>query len=145
MSLDKPVTTILATQIEAHLVEVRPPSQEELDEVDISRFAIGREWDALEVGKSSERYFSLVKADPDKPSPTVTVTAGNVGAAGVTHPYERRKFTIPEVKRLSGFPDDFQLTGNFSQQWERLGRAVPPVMMFHIAHSLEGVLRETHR
>ena len=30
-------------------------------------------------------------------------------------------------------PDDFQLTGTYAQQWERLGRAVPPVMMYHVA------------
>jgi DNA (cytosine-5)-methyltransferase 1 len=46
---------------------------------------------------------------------------------------ERRKFTIAELKRICGFPDDFILTGTYAQQWERLGRAVPPVMMSHIA------------
>lgn len=46
---------------------------------------------------------------------------------------EKRKFTIPELKRICGFPDDFILTGSEQQQWERLGRAVPPIMMYHIA------------
>lgn len=46
---------------------------------------------------------------------------------------ERRKFTIQELKRICAFPDDFILSGTYSQQWERCGRAVPPVMMFHIA------------
>lgn len=45
----------------------------------------------------------------------------------------KRKFTIAELKRICSFPDDFILTGSFAQQWERLGRAVPPVMMKHIA------------
>lgn len=45
----------------------------------------------------------------------------------------RRKFTIAELKRICGFPDDFLLTGTFAQQWERIGRAVPPVMMSHVA------------
>jgi DNA (cytosine-5)-methyltransferase 1 len=49
---------------------------------------------------------------------------------------EPRKFTIPEIKRLCGFPDDFILTGSFAQQWERCGRSVPPVMMFHVARTL---------
>jgi DNA (cytosine-5)-methyltransferase 1 len=44
-----------------------------------------------------------------------------------------RKLTIPELRRICGFPDDFALTGSYAQQWERLGRAVPPVMMSHIA------------
>ena len=42
-------------------------------------------------------------------------------------------FPIPEIRRLCVFPDDFQLTGNFAQRWERMGRAVPPVMMSHVA------------
>jgi len=45
----------------------------------------------------------------------------------------QRKLTIAELKRICAFPDDFILRGTASQQWERLGRAVPPVMMFHIA------------
>ena len=56
--------------------------------------------------------------------------------ASVTHPTEKRKLTIAELKRICAFPDDFVLTGTYSQQWERLGRAVPPIMMFHIARTL---------
>ena len=53
---------------------------------------------------------------------------GQRGAASVVHPTERRKFSVAELRRLCGFPDDFILTGTYSQQVERLGRAVcPPV------------------
>lgn len=48
----------------------------------------------------------------------------------------RRKFTIAELKRICAFPDDFQLTGSYAQQWERLGNAVPPIMMQHIAQAI---------
>ena len=34
-------------------------------------------------------------------------------------------------------PDDFILTGTYAQQWERLGRMVPPVMMGHIAKTIQ--------
>jgi DNA (cytosine-5)-methyltransferase 1 len=54
----------------------------------------------------------------------------------VCHPTEKRKFSIAELKRICAFPDDFALTGSFQQQWERLGRAVPPVMMAHIASAV---------
>lgn len=57
----------------------------------------------------------------------------------------RRKFTIPELKRVTGFPDDFVLTGSFNEQWERLGRAVPPVMMAAIARELVPVLAKKNR
>ncbi len=40
------------------------------------------------------------------------------------------------MKRICAFPDDFQLTGSYAQQWERLGRAVPPVMMCKIAAAI---------
>lgn len=102
-------------------------------ECDISRFAIGKEWDKIRPGGQSERYFSLQKPDLDKPCPCVTQTAGNTGAAGVCHPTEKRKFSIAELRRICAFPDDFILTGSYLQQWERLGRAVPPVMMSHVA------------
>ena len=51
----------------------------------------------------------------------------------MTHPTERRKFTIAELRRICGFPDDFILTGSYAQQWERLGNSVPPVMMHKVA------------
>ena len=60
-----------------------------------------------------------------------------VEAQNETGVLERRKFTIPELKMISTFPEDFTLTGNFDQQWERIGRAVPPVMMSHIAKSIQ--------
>lgn len=117
-----------------------PPSLVEAD-ADISRFAIGEEWKRLGVGEQSEKYFSLVRVDPESPCPTVTQTTGNASAAGIAHPYECRKFSIAELRRICGFPDDFVMTGTYSQQWERLGRAVPPVMMSHIAAAVrDGVL-----
>ena len=47
-----------------------------------------------------------------------------------------RRLTIPEVKLLCSFPQDFQLLGSFEVQWERLGRAVPPLMAKAIAQKL---------
>lgn len=108
---------------------------------DISRFAIGREWEKMaRPGTQSDRYFQLVRPSLDAPCPTITQTAGNVGAAGVCHPTEPRKFTIPELRRICGFPADFILTGTHEQQWERLGRAVPPPMMMHIAAAISAQL-----
>lgn len=102
-------------------------------EADISRFAIGEEWDKLGGPGQSDRYFQLVRPDPNAPCPTVTASGGSGSIASVTHPYEKRKFSIAELRRICGFPDDYVLKGDFAQQWERLGRAVPPVMMSHVA------------
>jgi DNA (cytosine-5)-methyltransferase 1 len=116
-----------------------PPSMIEA-EADISRFAIGREWEKLRPGETSDRYLNLVKPLLDKPSPTVTVGVAT-GSATVTHPTEKRRFSIAELKRICAFPADFQLTGSYLQQWERLGRAVPPVMMRAVAESIrDGIL-----
>lgn len=129
---DRPACTVTTSQ---HLFATANP------ETDISRYAIGAEWDKLKPGEQSDRYFNLVKADPDKPSPTICASHGYLNTASVCHPTEKRKFTIQELKRICGFPDDFILTGTYAQQWERCGRSVPPVMMSHIAAAVrDGIL-----
>lgn len=114
------------------LVEAAPPWYVE-PEADMSRYAVGAEWDKLKPGGQSDRYFSLVRPHLDVPSPTVTAKGGDASAASVTHPTEKRKFSIAELRRVCSFPDDYKLTGTYQQQWERCGRSVPPVMMSHIA------------
>jgi len=121
--LDQPCPTILGTK----------PNQ---FEVDMTRFAIGKEWDKLKPGESSDKYFNLVRPHPDEPCPTICAAHGHPGVASVTHPTEKRKLTITELKRICAFPDDFILSGTYSQQWERLGRAVPPLMMFQVAKTI---------
>ncbi|MHB9008269.1 MAG: DNA cytosine methyltransferase [Limisphaerales bacterium] len=120
-SLDEPAPTILGTK----------PNQ-----LSLSRFAIGPEWDKLKPGESSAKYFNLLRPHPDQPCPTICASHGHPGVASVTHPTEKRKLSIAELKRICAFPDDFVLTGTYSQQWERLGRAVPPVMMFQVARTI---------
>lgn len=109
-------------------------------ETDITRFAIGAESARLNPGQQSDKYFSLVRAPLDGPSPTVTAAGGGHESgnsiASVMHPTEKRKFSIAELKRLCSFPDDFALSGTYSQQWERLGRAVPPLMMRAVAETI---------
>jgi DNA (cytosine-5)-methyltransferase 1 len=109
--------------------------------IGLEGFAIAREWDALRQGASSDRYLNLARNHPDRPSQTITAIGGGVGTAGVTHAIERRKFTLGELRALSSFPPDFILTGTYAQRWERIGRAVPPAMMSHIAAAVrDGIL-----
>ena len=90
--------------------------------------------------------FKQGKADSlQKPCRTIMARSEGLGSSGpgqsfLTNAREKRKFTIDEVKRICSFPDDFILKGNYSQQWERLGNSVPPVMMCHIASKLFPVL-----
>jgi len=102
----------------------------------IGQYAIGDEWDNLRLGGQSEKYFSLVRPHPNKPCPTVTQAGKATSTASVTHPTEKRKFSIAELRRIQGFPDDFELAGSYAQRWERLARTVPPVMMKHIAATI---------
>lgn len=102
-------------------------------DISIERFAIGPEWIRLAPGQVSTRYLNLIRAHLDRPSPTVTALGGNVGAAAVAHPSRPRKYNLRELRAICGFPPDFELTGTFEQRWERLGRAVPPLMMQRIA------------
>ena len=131
-SVDEPVPTVLqhgrrGTHSEMTIVEA---------EADISRFAIGAEARKLREGQQSDRYHNLVRAHRERPCPTVTAPAGMTSAATVIHPTETRRFTIAELKRVCSFPDDFVLTGTYAQQWERLGRSVPPLMARAIAEAV---------
>lgn len=74
-----------------------------------------------------ESCYSHKRTEWDKPCPTLTI------AQDTYHPDFPRSLTVPEAKRICSFPDDFVLCGSYRQQWERLGRAVPPVMSFAIA------------
>jgi len=130
---DKPCATITASSSEQWFAADEEPTS-------ILGYAIGKEWAKLHPGESSDRYINLSRADENKPCPTITQTGGVSGAASVTHPSECRKFTIAELRRLCGFPDDFILTGTRQQQWERLGRAVVPPMYYHVGKSIQEVL-----
>lgn len=107
----------------------------------IDRYSIGSSWKILKYGSSpSGKHFNLTRSDPERPAPTITAAGGNVGVAALTHGEFPRKFSLAEVRRLSSFPDDFVLTGTYPQRWERLGRAVPPLMMRSIAEAIRDQL-----
>lgn len=135
-SIEQPAPTVLTHGREHTTSELMLSGRSIEPETDIARYAIGAEWDKIKPGEQSEKYFSLVKPALGSPCPAVTVPAGGVSAATVCHPTEKRKFSIAELRRICGFPDDFILTGSYAQQWERLGRAVPPVMMRAIAETI---------
>lgn len=85
-------------------------------------------------------YFMLTVPKLDKPFPTLTATGAQVGAASVTHPTECRKLTPAEAKAACSFPQDFELTGSREQRYERMGRAVPPLMMRAVGRAVARAL-----
>jgi DNA (cytosine-5)-methyltransferase 1 len=127
---------------------------EGLDPGDLSDTTISKGmsayWDRTRQGHTfSEAYMLLNRTDkasmfnyrklsPAKWCPTI------MQSPTLFHWSEPRTMSIPEMKRLGGFPDDFRMNGSYAKRYERIGRAVPPVMMSHIARAvLEGVLCKT--
>lgn len=82
------------------------------------------------------KNFNLIRNPYSSPSNTIT-TNPLLHQAGLAHPLYDRGYTITELKRLVSLPDDFQLTGDYEQQYERCGRMVPPIMMMHIANTIK--------
>ena len=80
--------------------------------------------------------FNLTRASWDKPCPTLTQMGQQAAAGGIYHPNEDRVFTIAELKRLTGLPDDFRLTGSFGKKAERCCRMVTPPLYKHLAQSI---------
>jgi len=90
-------------------------------------------------------FYSYVKAPKNKPSMTITKSV-SFGKISMWHYEESRNITIEEAKRLCSFPDDFKMIGNYSTQWARIGNAVMPRFMYHIAKNIkENILKENTR
>lgn len=90
----------------------------------IESFDMGRGFGTVEKWVADKSPYQTVGDGP---------SSGNGLARNVYTKTDRRTFKIDELKRICAFPDDFIFTGTYAQQWERMGRAVPPVMMSHIA------------
>tara|TARA_R110000824_G_scaffold20903_9_gene78386 strand:+ start:564 stop:1625 length:1062 start_codon:yes stop_codon:yes gene_type:complete len=86
---------------------------------------------------SAKNPMATVMASAGTLSPTAYFSAnGYMECKDENGVLETRKFNISELKKLCSFPEDFALTGTFEQQWERLGRSVPPLMMRAIANHI---------
>jgi DNA-cytosine methyltransferase len=86
------------------------------------------------VSSEETTMFRLTRCSYDLPAPTMTVTGQRPdGTEGNLHPEFDRKFTLPELMRLTSLPDDFILTGTLAQACERVCRMVPPLLTKAIA------------
>lgn len=108
IGVDEPAPTVMAAGMggvhrsQMLLEEPRiDPTPEELAEATskVTGYAIDRQYDKTPQGTWNRKYFNLFKPHPDRPLPTVTAIGGGAGVASVVHPFERRKFTIRELKR----------------------------------------------
>jgi DNA (cytosine-5)-methyltransferase 1 len=88
-----------------------------------------------------DTQMTLAKiVNPDEAFPTILGTTWQQFAVGTYD--ERARIPIDAVRRIASFPPDFTLTGRYQRQWERIGRAVPPLFMRSVAeHVRDAILR----
>jgi DNA (cytosine-5)-methyltransferase 1 len=106
-------------------------TQKDLDDSNIEKYAVYQASLDTKPGEKSEKYFSLIKQQPDKYAGTLTQTAGCLSAASIVH-WENRKFTVPEATRIMGFPKDIYLGETYPNRIERLGRAITPSVYYEV-------------
>ena len=96
------------------------------------------------VSMKSKKKGLMAYVPSDAPSPTIVASDGtNSETAGFScggfiedDTGTRRKYNLKELRKIFSFPADFKLYGKFKQRWERLGRSVPPLMMYHVTKTI---------
>lgn len=87
------------------------------------------------IFKWRSRYWSfLLKLSPERPSWTIQASFSN--NMGPFH-WKNRFLRISEIKRIQTFDDDYELTGDFKNQWRQIGNAVPPLLVKQIAKAIK--------
>lgn len=102
-------------------------TEEELNQTHTETHEVFKKLTKIKEGGEWVMSF-LYKAHRNKCARTLTASAGNIGGR-CEHHWDNRKFTVKEAIRICSFPDDYYLGETYSNQIERLGRAVPPLLM----------------
>ncbi len=82
-------------------------------------------WEVRKYNKAFERMSSI------RPSNTV-----DTGHRNYFHYQENRIPTVRENARIQSFPDDFEILGSKTSQYKQVGNAVPPLLAYAIAKSI---------
>jgi len=93
--------------------------------------------------KWRSRYWTfLLKLDSERPASTIQGQPGPY--VGPFH-WDNRRLRVPELKRLQGFPDEFDLAGSRRSIQLQVGNSVPPplgaVVAIALREQLEGKRR----
>jgi DNA (cytosine-5)-methyltransferase 1 len=117
-----------------------PPEQLEALLSAAGKYRSFKYWDKVRTGSSESHItgqgFNAVKFDPRKPARTVRRNDGNLGMHGAMHWSERRRFSLPEFKRFSSFPEEFAFAGGFEEGIRQIGNCVPPLFMKIVAQHI---------
>ena len=85
--------------------------------------------------KWKSRYWTfLLKLTPDRPSWTIQASFST--NQGPFH-WKNRFLRIEELKRIQTIPDEYELCGDFKEQWRQVGNAVPSDMAYIIASAIK--------
>ncbi|KIL26161.1 DNA-cytosine methyltransferase [Bacillus altitudinis] len=142
-------------------VEHIPPIPTTSDNPVTSSQAIDDLWD-MEVNSNVPNHTQISKAkfypgrrlqgnsQIKEDQPSVTIRAehhGNIeGHYRSTNPEDPenmlfwRRLTVRECARIQSFPDNFVFQGSATMTYKQVGNAVPPVLGWHIAQSVQQVL-----
>ena len=99
----------------------------------------GNMYDEHLLRKGAKEYAGHTGSEIDQPSKTIK--AGGHGVPGgenmIKYPDGTvRYYTVLEAKRIQTFPDDYPISGSWSEAMRQLGNAVPVRLANVIAHSL---------
>ena len=123
------------------LIGVKEPTQTEFMKISPSLLSYWRKCipgNSLASVHPKRSLFNYIKLSPNKPCNTISKDVN------LLHWSEERYMTIPEIKRLASYPDDYKFIGAFSSRWNRIGNSVPPLLMKSVAtHIYENILQQT--
>lgn len=92
------------------------------------------------IFKWKSRYWTfLLKLSPDRPSWTIQASISN--NQGPFH-WRNRFLRIEELKRIQTFDDDYNLAGDFKEQWRQLGNAVPAKLAEVFAYQIYKIINK---
>lgn len=82
--------------------------------------------------------------------PAKALKAGDHGVPGGENMLANRRgnvryFTIREMARLQGFPDDFEVSGSWKAATRQLGNAVPTLVGQHMANAISTIIARKKR
>lgn len=103
-------------------------------ETDISKTEMYKDWHETKLGHFHHHHFSLGR--PNASKPCFTITSASSTSYGVFHPFEPRRFTLTEIVAISSFPKGFQFL-DYKSGVAIMGNSVPPVMMYHVAKTIQ--------
>ncbi|HJS10180.1 DNA cytosine methyltransferase [Sphingopyxis sp.] len=91
----------------------------------------------------AKAYRNHTGSSPDEPAKALK--AGDHGVPGGENMVVNRRgnvryFTVREMARLQGFPDDFNVVGSWKAATRQLGNAVPTVMAEVMANAVRAIL-----